>query len=350
MIRLSGPSVPVYSVVLWLCCLLPAAELSMKPGAPIDCNQIVIYPDRWKESGADQQLIPWSGEKVVFLTTHTDLDCEVMARLLSRLDEGWTLYGGLTGRQPRLFKQLDGKPTITAVPNGKLTCGYGCGYVGATGIEVAGFYNGDYSLLKSRPEAMPHYYFYEIGRNFYTFGDRHSLFVTGFAVFMRYVCMDTLACEDPDSKTRRTIEAAEQLYAKSGMGFLEAFTTLDGLGEKAPRLKNEAGKSIHPSDQPVLYASAMLRLRRECGGEIWLRRFFRQLADCPAISPKSKKAAVRQSLNWLVSASCAANKDLSGIFVDRWRLPLAPETRQALSRVAWTDPNLKASHILKGLP
>lgn len=342
-------SVFVYIPVLLFCGLSHAGEAAIKPGTAVDYNQIVIYPKRWEKLEADTKLVPWSGEKVVFLTTKKVLDRKVMTRLLGRLDGAWMLYADLTGRRPGLFKQLDGKPTIIAVPNGRLTCGYGCGYVGATGIEVAGFYSKDYPLLKSRPDAMPHYYFYEMGRNFYTFGGRHSLFVTGFAVFMRYVCMDAFAFEDPDLKTRKTIESAEQLYTKSDMGFLKAFTTLDGLGEKAPRLKNKEGKTISPSDQPVLYASAMLKLRRESGGDKWLKRFFHQLAGCPEIKPKNKEAAVRQSLNWLVSASCAAKKDLSGTFVDRWRLPLEPETRKVLSETAWADPNLAASSVLKKL-
>ncbi len=50
----------------------------------------------------------------------------------------------------------------------------GCGYVGSTGIELALFYDRDYADLQRRPDAMPHYVFYEMGRNFYTFGDRHS--------------------------------------------------------------------------------------------------------------------------------------------------------------------------------
>lgn len=40
-----------------------------------------------------------------------------MARLLTRLDDGWQLYAELTGRRPTPFKQLDGKPALVAVPN-----------------------------------------------------------------------------------------------------------------------------------------------------------------------------------------------------------------------------------------
>jgi hypothetical protein len=134
------------------------------------------------------------------------------------------------------------------------------------------------------------------------------------------------------------------------MSFLQGFTTLGGLDEKAPRLKNKDGEWFHPSDQPVMYSSAMLKLRRDLGGEKWLKRFFAQLATCPEIEPKDEKAALRQSLSWLVAASCAARKDLSPAFADRWRMPLSPETRQTLSATNWSDPNLAAAQVLKTLP
>ncbi len=332
------------------CCSASEADRpAVQPGAPVECNEIVIDPNHWKQTNTSTKLYPWQGREVVFLTTRSDMDREVMGRLLARLDDGWRLYADLTGRRPELFKQIDGKPTMIAVPNADFTCGFGCGYIGVTGIEYAGFYDEDSRLLASKPKAMPHYYFYEMGRNFYTFEERHSLFITGYAVFMRYVCMDVLKCEDPDIETRRAIEIAEKLFAESDMSFLQGFTTVAGLDEKAPRLKDKNGEPVACSDQPVMYASAMLKLRRECGGEPWLKRFFAQLATCPQIEPKTEEAALRQSLSWLVCASCAAGKDLSPVFAERWRMPVTPRTRQALAAVHWADPNLGAPQILREL-
>ena len=102
--------------------------------------------------------------------------------------------------------------------------------------------------------------FYEMGRNFYTFGERHSLFVTGFAVFMRYVCMDSLECNDIEPRIRAIIEQAESVYTTSEVSFMGAFTNFGGAGEKGHRLKQPNGKPLIPSDQPVMYASAMLKL------------------------------------------------------------------------------------------
>ncbi len=319
------------------------------PGAAIDYQPLAFYPERWTERKLDTRLFPWEGRRIVFLTTSTNFDGGIMNRFLERLDGGWSLYGNLVGRTPGPMKQWQGKPVIAAVPDGSLTCGYGCGYVGATGIEVSGFYGSDYPLLRGNRSAFPHYYFYEMGRNFYLFGDRHSLFVTGYAVFMRYVCMDALGCEDSDLETRRTIERCEALYAASEIPFLDAFTNL-GTGEKAHRLKDSQGRDVSPSDQPVMYATAMLRLRKENGGDAWVKRFCAQLHSCPEVKAEDRAGAQGQLLNWLVAASMAAGKDLSPVFCDRWRMPVKQNVRDKLREVDWTQPGAMAGNLIKSLP
>jgi hypothetical protein len=290
------------------------------------------------------QLIPWTGTKVIFLTTEDKLDPDLMGIWVSRLDAGWQLYADLTGRVPSPLRQFEGKVTIAAVPEYDLTCGAGCGYVGATGVELAMFYDHNYPELKAHPNAMPHYVFYEMGRNYYTFGDRHSCFITGFAVFMRYVCMDALKCEDTDAQTRKVIEGVEPRFSTSKLGFLDLFTMV-GMGEKVSRIKDEGGKVVEPSDQPVCYASAMLRLRRENGGDDWVRRFFHELAAAPTSNPDTKKGALKQSWYWLLCSSVAAQKDLSPVFAGEWKLPISDETRVAFGRIDWKKKGLTLKEV-----
>jgi hypothetical protein len=342
------PSIPCIALMLFL--LIPQAvgAATLKPGSAIDYKELAFYPKRWEAADISTQLIPWEGEQLVFLTTTSDLDNSVMAQFVDRLNAGWELYTELTGRRPRMGRQWNGKAPIAAIPMGKLTCGYGCGYIGATGIEVSAFYKSDYPLALKDQDTFHHYYFYEMGRNFYTFGDRHSLFITGFAVFMRYVCMDNLNCTDPDAKTRTTIEGCEAVYAESDIPFLAAFTNLSS-GEKGQRLKNKAGRPIIPSDQPVMYACAMLKLYRDYGGNDWLKRFFRHLAKCPTVKAKNGQQALTQCLSWLVCASAAASKDLTPVFVDRWRMPLPAKAHKILSRVSWTDQSIDVVGIIASL-
>ena len=312
----------------------------LKPGSPVDYSKQAFQPKSWEKRGLSLQLTPWAGSNVVFLTTNDTFDPGLIGIWVSRLDAGWELYASLTGRKPNPFKHIDGKATIAAVPGYDLTCGAGCGYLGATGIELAMFYDHNYPELRVRPKAMPHYVFYEMGRNYYTFGDRHSCFITGFAVFMRYVCMDALNCEDTDARTRKVIEDVEPLLSPSGLSFLDLFTTSTGVGEKVSRIKDRAGKRVDPSDQPVRYATAMLRLRRENGGDAWVKRFFHELAACPKTSPATPEGALSQCWHWMLCASVAAQKDLNPVFAGEWRLPITDETRAALGKLDWKKDGL----------
>jgi N-acetyl-beta-hexosaminidase len=316
----------------------------LKPGPPFDYSKFAFQPESWKKRGLSLQLTPWTGKKVIFLTTDDTLDPGLMGIWVSRLDAGWQVYAELTGQVPSPSQQFESKVTIAAVPGYDLTCGAGCGYVGATGIELAMFYDSNYPELKTNPKSMPHYVFYEMGRNYYTFGDRHSCFITGFAVFMRYVCMDALKCEDTDAQTRKIIEGVEPLFSASSLTFLDLFTTVK-MGEKVSRIKDGNGNVIEPSDQPVCYASAMLRLRRENGGDDWVRRFFHELAACPNANPDIKEGALKQAWYWLLCSSIAAQKDLSPVFAGEWKLPIAQETRAALGRIDWKKEGLTLKEV-----
>ena len=332
-----------FSLVLLATFASPAlAADAITSGDPVDYSRLAFYPDRWKQKGLELELVPWKGREIAFLTVTDDHDPKTMTAFIGHLDAGWKLYAELTGRQPRKHRAVDGLPTIAAVPGGGLTCGYGCGYVGATGIEMTSFYNGHYPALQQSPKAVPHAYVYEMGRNYYTFGRKHDAFTTGFAVFMRYVCTDTLKLNDNDLRTRKTIDEAIGLYAGSKLPFLRSFTNAGGLREKQNRLKTS------PSDQPVMYASAMLHLWKS-HGDNWLQGFFRQLATCPETNQSSKDGARTQCLAWFVAASCAAAEDLSGTFVDNWRLPLSGKERRLLATTDWKKSDLDAGSLVRQL-
>jgi hypothetical protein len=308
---------------------------SLTPGEPVDYGALAFQPQVWKEKNQSTLLYPWEGKEIVFLTTSAEFDQGLMAQWVKNLDGGWRLYEDLTGGRPRPFKTVNGKPCIAAVPSPEYTCGVGCGFIGVTGIELAKFYDQDYPALRANPGSMPHYVYYEMGRNFFTFGDRHSCFTTGFAVFMRYMCMDHLKLADNDARTRKVIDQAEAGIRTSKLSFFKMFTNADGMSEKQPRL------SLQPSDQPVTYASAMLRLHREFGKEEWLKRFFRTVSVLKPGRPASMEGARQQSWNWLLASSVAAKQDLTPIFVEDWRLPLAEGTIQQLSEISWKDAPLE---------
>ncbi|MFT4547396.1 MAG: hypothetical protein ACI8XO_003605 [Verrucomicrobiales bacterium] len=261
---------------------MPAAEI--QPGKPFDYPSKAFYPKRWIEKKLTAPMLPWIGEEIALVTPDKEYDSAAISNFVGHLDSGWRLYGELIGERPRMLKNFEGAPTIVALPHNGLSCGYGCGYVGASGIEMSNFDKHLAGSVKD-PLNIPHAYFYEMGRNYFVFGHRHSCFTTGFAVFIRYVCTDTLKLNDGDKLTRQTIDEAIARFEKNEMSFIDAMTNHGPHGEKGNRLKDEDGREISPSDQPVIYASLMLQLRKEFGANDFFERFYKQLLACPAIEP-----------------------------------------------------------------
>lgn len=324
-----------------------ANDTTIQP-VKIDYSSLAFYPERWKKAEASFDMLAWEGKQVVFVTKRGNYQPEELTKFVGRLDHAWQKFSDLIGETPKPLKTFHDKPVICAIPKSNLSCGYGCGMVGATGIEASAFYSIDLPNFRKSPDSFQHYYFYEMGRNFYVFGDRHSSFRTGFAVFMRYVCMDGLGCKDLDIKTRRTIERCEEEYAKSDVSFYDAFLRLDS-DEKQHRLADRSGRTIVPSDQPVMYATAMLKLRRDYGGDAWVQRFYRALLQSNSAVATDIESAKVQLLNWLVCASVAAQKDLTPVFADRWRMPLTQNQRQVMLQTDWKDENIDIKQVVSNL-
>jgi hypothetical protein len=319
-----------------------------------------FYPDRWKDKPANRSVVSWEGKEVVFFTSSANYDPVVMARLLDGLDQGWRIYADVVGTRPRpvgLSEKFKGKGTLVAVPDTTYLGAGALGYLGTTAIEVGYFYEGwdktpgDYETLISNPKFFPGYYFYEMGRNYYVFGERHSLFTTGFAIAMREICMLEIGAErggKDDKKFSQDMIQFEELFYKSKKQPQLAF---DELGAK----KNQ--KLIASDGQPLLfdglgdfYASAILYLYRNYGGRKWVKGFYHNIMQCPVSPPHIRGGMEGQFLNFIVSANLAARRDLSKIFKDRWRFKIAAPLWILLSKIDWADETLTVQKVFSKLP
>lgn len=325
-----------------------AAEDKLIQPVPVNYEKLAFYPRKWRQAGADFEMLAWNGKNVSLVTKKGTYDRKQMTKFVNLLDGGWQYYEEIVGAAPKQFRHVDGRGTICAMPAGNLSCGLGCGYLGMTGIEVAAFYRTDFPNFTERDSSFSHYYFYEMGRNYFIFKDRHSIFTTGYAVFMRYVCMDKLQLKDRDRRTRKTIEECEAIYADSKLDFISTFTNFS-QNEKGNRLANSKGRAIVPSDQPVMYATAMLKLRKSYGGDAWVKKFYHAMRQCEPYRATDRESALPQCYNWLVCASLAAEKDLTSIFSDRWRLPMSKKQKEIMSKTDWTDSKLSVSKTVKQL-
>lgn len=271
-----------------------------------------------------EYLYPWLGSRVAVLTKNADLDRRVMQRMVDVLDTTYDYYARTTGKTPRKHREHEGRVSIAQVTK---TCGAGCGYLGATGIEVMDdYFNNFYRRIKDDGE-FDQVLFYEFGRNFWLFRskleyhgrDDTGSITTGFAVFMRFKAMEAAGVRGapfgdmPFAKFRHAVEGIVDEY------------------QRKPRLNWDntlrIGKSPAFGGGADLFASMMLHLTENLGGEAFLQRFFREVAGMP--DAKTTQDAVD---NMVVAASKASGRNLVPIFESFWRWPVGKRTMDKLIR------------------
>lgn len=277
--------------------------------------------------GEKLKLHAWVGAKVVFLTDKRDLDPAVMAKLCGTFSAVYQYYQSATGRDPEPAKQYEGRSTVAEVTN---TCGAGCGYLGFSGIELTSgcfreLYDG---VAKSNvyDQALP----YEFGRNFWFYSpqlayhqdaDAGSV-VTGYAVFMRFLALDSAGVklgpfrDRTGEEFRRELERLVDLYVADPD--LRWENTLKiGAGPKNPM-------GLNGTD---LFASFCFRLCRDHGGPGFAAKLWQEAGKRPAA--KSTQDAVD---NLMLAASAAAGKDLGPLFAGTWRWPISDAARREAAK------------------
>lgn len=266
--------------------------------------------------GADLLLFPWEGKNLVLLTASPNYDPSVMARILTTLDAAYAYYATVTGRTPSLYKNINGKATIAEVAE---TCGAGCGYLGATGIEIMpAYFNTLYSQVAAN-NLYDQVLFYELGRNFSFYinqveykDSNLGTVITGYAVYMRFKSMEAAGAQgapfNGHSFESFKSEVAGLVDSYEADPSLNWENTLK-IGKAPPNAMNLGG--------PDLLASMIMRLERDYGGEAFVRRFWQEVGNQPSA------VTTNDALNNFVrAASAAAGTDLTSLFQNRWRWPL----------------------------
>jgi hypothetical protein len=161
------------------------------------------------------------------------------------------------------------------------------------------------------------------------------MFATGFAVAMSAISLDKVrsAMNLPEQPRRKIARAVESAFAESGQPWSSAFPE---FGATQPfRLKDSTSTDL-PSGLADLYASIVLYLYDNHGGDEWLKRYYASLALLPPSPVKVTGGAEGQILNMLIASNLAAGEDLSPLFRERWRAPLPPATFAELEKIDWT--------------
>ena len=186
---------------------IPAREINLfrTPYGASDAQQVQPIPraEYLSFKGKKVERFVWPGKFVAFQTISKDYDPVIMGRIVSTFDKAYLSYREITGYIPSPSRQYKNLLVITEMAADEVGCGAGCGYLGATGIELqTGLFNRLYNGVKLHDQ-YDQAAFYELGRNFWNYANYRSVLkgeavsqkwfdanTTGFAVYMRFLTMN----------------------------------------------------------------------------------------------------------------------------------------------------------------
>ena len=263
------------------------------------------------------------GENVALLVDSPSYDADVMQQIVSTFDTADAHYKQVTGREPSLHFQHQGKATIAQVPS---TCGAGCGFLGATGIEIRDhWWNLLYDGVKERDE-FDQVVFYELGRNFWFYGSKIELvepdarpITTGFAVAMRFESMDAAGINGGPFNGLDF-----EIFRSQVRSLVDLYTSDESLN---------FNNTIRIGQSPVgwgatdLFASFYLRLADEFG-DTFRNEFWQRVGERP------KRLTTEDAVdNVVIAASLAARRNLGPRFSDEWRWPVSQNAQDFLEGI-----------------
>ncbi len=258
--------------------------------------------------GETSNLYKYEGTKTMLLAKSNSLDATIMKKWTDAMDGAYNFYKLCTGREPDFLPStyINQKSTIASADP---TCGAGCGYLGATGIELLDVYFDQcYTSLKfdNKYEQIT---FYEMGRNFWFYGNKLSYtndpITTGYAVFMRFMSMKYLGLDDNSSHTEfvNQIRGLRTTYLANPS--LNWSNTL-GVAQGVPN---------SPWSSADLFASFCFYLEETYGWQ-WLQNVWKYAGLRP------DRVTTQDAVdNFVIASSQAANKNLVSLFQEwRWTI------------------------------
>lgn len=287
--------------------------------------RISPYPQAYTNfNGVAMNLFAWEGNKVMILSRDNSLNRVTMFKWLKAMDTTYGYYKNCTGREPSINPRtyINNRTTIADVTT---TCGAGCGYLGATGIELQNtYFDVMYNAINNNNQ-YDQAVFYEFGRNFWFYGNKlayqtNDPTTTGYAVFMRFMAMEAAGVNGAPFGSwtfptfRTNVENLINTYLADAS--LNWANTL-GIGQGVP------GSGLGATD---LFASFCFRLIRDYGGENFVQNVWKQAGLRPNAS--TTQDAVD---NFFLASCAAANRNLTTLF-QSWKWTLSATAITAASQ------------------
>lgn len=295
------------------------------------------------QQGAVLALYAWPGSKMAILTTSNTLDTTVMRKFLTAADGTWNYYAGAVGQNPQLYFNYNGLATIAEVQS---ACGAGCTYIGYTGMEIEDPYFT--FMLDGIPfNVYDQVMFYEMGRSFWLFEKKigytspanSACLQTGFAVLMRFKSIAAQGYQGGYGPAYSTPPTQAQANANAaGYNTLVANNTalIDSYAANTSLTwSNTFATNTYSNPNGScadLFSSVVLRLASNYGGEAFIQDLWKEVLKRPDAT--NNQDAVD---NFVLAASAAAKKNLTGTFINQWRWPVS-SAAQTTAQTNWGAP------------
>lgn len=275
-------------------------------------------------------LYPWKGKNIIMLSQKNNLDTLIMSKWIKSLDRSYDYFKFVTGKDPKTFSNnyIFNLRTIAQVNS---TCGAGCGYLGASGIEyLRSFFDVDYHRIKIG-RGINHIPFYEFGRNFWFYDEKleykenSGSIATGFAVFMRYKSMEnqsekfTFEAISIDSMKNETKSLYKNLINDTSYSWKKSVYDKGGF----------KGKFYNYGSSDII-ASILFYLSDNYGDSIYLKKLFSIVDTLP--NARNTQSAID---NFIYASSSAANSNLI-CFFEAMKFPISDSLRIRLSIFKYT--------------
>jgi len=275
-------------------------------------------------------LVPDSARVSFFGRRHREWDLGAISSIVDTLDAAYAHYAFISGREPARGRNHERRTTFAVVPS---TCGAGCAYLGTQGIETLPAYwetLHDGVFRYGQFDQLP---FYELGRNFWFFGDKLGYVdpdaadsvVTGYAVVNRFTSMESVGADGgpwhggPFASLRSEVHDLVDAYVADPSLTWER--TLR-VGEGVP------GSGLGATD---LFASFVMRLADHFGPVIH-ERIWREAAALP-----DRKTTADPVDNFVLASCAASGRNLADLFAATWRFPVSAATA-AIAERRWGPP------------
>lgn len=200
------------------------------------------------------------------------------------------------------------------------TCGPGCGELNGNRIEIT---SGRFELMYNNIVAnnqLDHLLFYELGRNYWIFGDMMScdderlnqVIHTGFAVFIRDLVISkmegTCATINGMSYEEYMIERDKEYQFYMGQNEIDFLQLVHKTSITKDEIELKATR---------IFASVLRQLYENYGQDEFIKRFSSNLKDC-----SRPRECDELFGNLLKATNNAADANLIDLFRDRWKMPM----------------------------